>query len=435
MLPEVKTPVKKLEHYQKLITKSQHAEIKNLAKDLKGLKVNLINSTPRGGGVAEILKSLVPLMKGVGLKAKWYTIPGREDFFKITKEMHNALQGKKYEFPFSHRKRYLYHMIRSASLMQDMQADIWVVHDPQPAGVIQFLPRFHPSVCRLHIDLTSPNKEVWDFVSGYLEMYDRVIVSSKAFIKPETEREAVVFAPAIDPLATKNQPMDLKNAKHILKSFGIDSSKPLITQVSRFDPWKNPLDVIKIYRLVKKKFPGLQLAMVGFFLAQDDPEGMKVFKRVEKEAKKDPDIFLFADINLLGGLQVDTFVNAAQAVSNAILQNSVREGFGLTVSEAMWKGKAVVGGPAEGIKLQIKDGVNGFITKNPQQAAEKIVRLIKNPALAKKLGRKAHQTVKNNFLMPRLLKDYLKLFKQLNSAPQTNVYGGAEDVMSIFTCY
>jgi len=402
MLPEVKTPVKKLEHYQKLITKSQHAEIKNLAKDLKGLKVNLINSTPRGGGVAEILKSLVPLMKGVGLKAKWYTIPGREDFFKITKEM---------------------------------QADIWVVHDPQPAGVIQFLPRFHPSVCRLHIDLTSPNKEVWDFVSGYLEMYDRVIVSSKAFIKPETEREAVVFAPAIDPLATKNQPMDLKNAKHILKSFGIDSSKPLITQVSRFDPWKNPLDVIKIYRLVKKKFPGLQLAMVGFFLAQDDPEGMKVFKRVEKEAKKDPDIFLFADINLLGGLQVDTFVNAAQAVSNAILQNSVREGFGLTVSEAMWKGKAVVGGPAEGIKLQIKDGVNGFITKNPQQAAEKIVRLIKNPALAKKLGRKAHQTVKNNFLMPRLLKDYLKLFKQLNSAPQTNVYGGAEDVMSIFTCY
>jgi len=149
MLPEVKTPIKKIEKYKKFITNHQLKEIKRLAKELKGLKVNLINSTPRGGGVAEILKSLVPLMKGVGLEAEWYTIPGREDFFKITKEMHNALQGKSYEFPFSHRKRYLYHMIRSAYLMQDMKADIWVVHDPQPAGVIQFLPNFHPAVCRL----------------------------------------------------------------------------------------------------------------------------------------------------------------------------------------------------------------------------------------------------------------------------------------------
>jgi len=434
MLPEVKTPIKKIEKYKKFITNHQLKEIKRLAKELKGLKVNLINSTPRGGGVAEILKSLVPLMKGVGLEAEWYTIPGREDFFKITKEMHNALQGKSYEFPFSHRKRYLYHMIRSAYLMQDMKADIWVVHDPQPAGVIQFLPNFHPAVCRLHIDLSSPNKEVWNFVAGYLEMYDKVIVSSKEFVRPDIKKEAIIFPPAIDPLMPKNQPMGLKAAKHILKSFGINGPGPLISQVSRFDPWKDPLGVIEAYKIAKKKFPNLQLAMVGFFLAQDDPEAMKVFKRVKKEAEKDPNVFLFADINRLGGLQVDTFVNAIQVASRVILQKSIREGFGLTVAEAMWKGKTVIGGNTGGIKLQVKNGQNGFIVSTVQQTANRIVELLEKPKMNEKMGERAHLTVKNNFLITRLLRDYLKLFKQLKSASGINPKGCPE-VMSIFTSY
>ena len=434
MLPKVKTPIQKLDKYRSFIPKKQFEEIENLSKDLKGLKVNLVNSTPRGGGVAEILKSLVPLMKGVGLKAEWYTIPGREDFFKITKEMHNALQGKHYDFPFSHRKRYLYHMVKSATLMQDMKADIWVIHDPQPAGVIQFLPNFHPSVCRLHIDLSAPNREVWDFVAGFLEMYDKVIVSSEDFVRPDIKEEAIIFPPAIDPLKPKNQPLKLETARHILNSFGINIKKPLITQVSRFDPWKDPLGVIKAYQATKKEIPDLQLAMVGFFLAQDDPEGIKVFNRVKKESAKDPDIFLFSDPNILGSFKVDEFVNAIQVASDIILQKSIREGFGLTVSEAMWKGKAVIGGNAGGIKSQIKNGENGFIVDSIQETTEQIVKLIKNPKLREKIGKQAHLTVKNNFLMPRLLRDYLKLFKELNSNSSTQLKG-AEDIMSVLTSY
>ncbi len=416
MLPKVKTPIQKLEKYQNFLKKKQFEEIKTISASLKGLRVNLINSTPRGGGVAEILKSLVPLMKGVGLKAEWYTIPAREDFFKITKEMHNALQGKAYNFSFSARKKYLHHMEKSALLMADMTADIWVIHDLQPAGVIQFFPHFHPSVCRLHIDLTSPNQEVWNFVAEYLTIYDKVVVSSKEFIKPEIKRKAVIFPPAIDPLMPKNQPLNLRASENILRSFGINSEKPLIAQVSRFDPWKDPLGVIKAYRIAKKEIPDLQLAMVGFFLAQDDPEAMKVFRMVKREAGKDPDLYLFADLNILGSLKVDTFVNAIQVASDIILQKSIKEGFGLTVAEAMWKGKPVIGGNTAGIKLQIKNGKNGFIVSTAQETAEKTIELIKNPELAKKMGNQAHLTCKRNFLLPRLLKDYLKLFQNLISS-------------------
>lgn len=318
--------------------------------------------------------------------------------------------------------------------MQDMKADIWIVNDPQPAGVIQFLPNFHPSACHLHIDLSSPNREVWDFVAGFLEGYDRVVVSSQDFVRQDIKEEAVVFAPAIDPLRPKNQPMELKTAQQILTSFGINIKKPLITQVSRFDPWKDPLGVIKAYQTAKKEIPDLQLAMVGFFLAQDDPEGIKVFNIVKKEAQKDPNIFLFSDPSMLGSLKVDEFVNAIQVASDVILQKSIKEGFGLTVTEAMWKGKAVIGGNAGGIKTQIKDKENGFIVNNPQQAAEQIIKLVKDPGLRQAIGEKAHLTVKNNFLMPRLLKDYLKLFKDLKSIPSTS-QTGAEDLTNILNCY
>ena len=434
MLPSVHTPVKKLEAYRRYTTSKQFEEIKSLAAKLKGLKVNMINATPRGGGVAEILKSMVPLMKGIGLKAAWYTIPGREDFFEITKEMHNALQGKAYDFPFGHRKRYLRHMEKSASQMCDMKADIWLIHDPQPAGVIQFLPHFHPSVCQLHIDLTSPNQEVWDFVAGYLEMYDRVIVSSEEFVREEIKEEAIVFPPAIDPLTFKNQPLDSAWAESIVKSFGIDPKKPLITQVSRFDPWKDPLGVIKAYYAAKKEIPDLQLAMVGLFLAHDDPEAMKVYCRVKKETKKDPDVFLFSDPNILGGLKVDTFVNAIQMASDIILQKSIKEGFGLTLTEAMWKGKPVIGGKAAGIKVQVNSGENGFLAGSVQETAERIVELLNNQRLAKKMGRKAHLSVKKRFLAPRLLRDYLKLFVHLTSAKPKNSEGDGK-IMGILNYY
>ena len=413
MLPLVKTPTQKLEKYKSFISDELFEEIKNLTQQLKGLKVNIVNSTPRGGGVAEILKSLVPLMKGEGVKAEWYTIPPREDFFKITKEIHDALQGKEYIFPFWHRVRYLQHIERSASLMRDMKSDIWVIHDPQPAGVILYLPQFHPSICRLHIDITSPNKETWNFFAGIFRMYDKIVLSSKEFIKKEIKEKVVVFPPAIDPLMPKNQPLDLTDAKGILKNYGIDTSRPLISQVSRFDPWKGFLEVIEAYLFVKKKIPGLQLAMVGFFLALDDPEAAKIYKLVKSKSEKNPDIFLFSDPQMLGSLKVDDFVNAIQVGSDVILQNSIREGFGLSVTEAMWKRKAVIGRRTGGIKLQIQNSENGFLVSNSKELVKRIIQLIKNPELAKKLGETARETVKEKFLIPRLLRDYLKLFKEL----------------------
>lgn len=413
MLPQVETPIKNLEKYKGIISQELFEEIKNLARQFKGLKVNMVNATPRGGGVAEILKSLIPLMKGIGIQAEWYTIPPREDFFKITKEIHNALQGKEYEFPFWHRVRYLQHIETSARLMKDMKADIWVIHDPQPAGVILYLPRFRPSVCRIHIDLTFPNQEAWNFFAGIFRMYDRVVLTSKEFVRKEIKEKAVVFPPAIDPLMPKNRPLDLARAREILKNYGLDPSQPIISQVSRFDPWKGFLEIIEAYQISKRKIHNLQLALVGFFLALDDPEAMKIFRLVRKKSEKNPDIFLFSDPQMLGSLKVDDFVNAIQVASNAILQNSIREGFGLSVTEAMWKGKTVIGNKAGGIKLQIANGKNGFLVSSPKELAKRIAQVVKNPRLAEEMGERARETVEEKFLMPRLLKDYLELFKEL----------------------
>jgi len=419
MLNEVKTQPQKLEKYnsqsrENLISKKQLEEIKKLAQPLKGLKVNLINSTPKGGGVAEILKSLVPLMKDIGIKAKWYTIPPDKKFFEVTKQIHNALQGKNYDFPLSHQKIYLEHLKKTSQLMKEMKADIWVMNDPQPSGIIQLLPNLHPSICRVHIDLTSPNKKVWNFISNFLKDYDKVIVTSKEFIKPEIKRKAVIIPPAIDPLAVKNIPMNMKKARQILEKYGISSQKPLISQLSRFDPWKDPLGVVKAYRIAKKKIPDLQLALIGFFISEDDPEAIEVYNKVRKETKNDPDIFLFSDLKCLGKLKVQTFVNAIQIASTLIIQKSIREGFALTVTEAMWKEKAVIGGKAGGIKIQIKNGENGFLVSSPKEAAKRIIEIIQNPKLAHKLGENAKLSVRKNFLMPRLLRDYLKLFKELS---------------------
>ncbi|HUW71655.1 MAG TPA: glycosyltransferase [Candidatus Humimicrobiaceae bacterium] len=413
MLPLVKTNHQKLEDYKKLIPEELFEEITKLAKDLKGLRVFQVNATPRGGGVAELLESLVPLMKGIGIKAEWYTIPPREDFFKITKEVHNALQGKEYAIPFRHRVRYLEHIERSANLMREMKADIWVIHDPQPAGVILYLPHFHPAICQIHIDLTLPNPEAWKFFAGIFGMYDKIILSSKRFIKKEIKGKTAVFPPAIDPLVPKNQQLDLNFSKEILKSYGIDPLRPLVSQVSRFDPWKGFLGLIEAYQIAKKKISDLQLALVGFFLAKDDPEAMKTYNLVKKKAEKDPSIFFFFDPEMLGSLKVHAFVNAIQIASRVIIQNSSREGFGLSLTEAMWKGKAVIGGPAEGMKLQIQNNKNGFLTSSPQELAKRITQLIKNPQSAEKLGKAAQETVREKFLIPRLLKDYLKVFKEL----------------------
>lgn len=413
MLPLVTTSTQKLEKYRNLISEELFKEIEDLASALQGVKVFHVNSTARGGGVAEILEGLVPVMKGVGLDAQWYTVLPRDDFFEITKKIHNALQGEKYKLSLSDRKKYLFHISQTAELMMDMKPDIWIVHDPQAAGIIKFLPNFHPSVSRLHVDLTSPNEEAWSFMAEFLADYDKVIVSSPDFVKKEIEDKTAVFQPAIDPLSLKNQPLALEAANEILRSFGINPDQLLISQVSRFDPWKDSLGVIKAYQLAKDKFPGLQLVLAGLFLAKDDPEAERIYEEVKKTVENDPNIFLFAEVEKLGSLEVDHFINAIQVASDVILQKSVREGFGLTVTEAMWKEKPVIGGNVGGIKLQIKDGENGFLVSTPDEAAARIIQLIENPDLRKQMGAEAKKTVRDNFLVPRLLRDYLRLIKKL----------------------
>jgi trehalose synthase len=245
-------------------------------------------------------------------------------------------------------------------------------------------------------------------------MYDKIVFTSKDFIGPSIPRRKIrVFPPAIDPLVAKNTPLNLAMAKNILRSLGVDTNKPLVSQVGRFDPWKDPLGTIRAYQVAKKKIPNLQLALLGLFLARDDPEATRIFSKVKRYIKGDPDVFLFSNPGQIGSLRVDTFVNAFQTASTIILQKSIREGFGLTCSEAMWKGKAVIGGNVGGIKLQIQDGRNGFLVSNSKEAAKRIVQLIRNPELSEKLGKAAKETVRKKFLMPRLLRDYLKLFREL----------------------
>ncbi|KPJ55406.1 hypothetical protein AMJ47_00900 [Parcubacteria bacterium DG_72] len=412
MLPKVKTKAQKLNKYKEIISKPLFSEINKLSKKLKGIKIIHINSTPRGGGVAEVLKSLVPLMKGVGLDVQWHTIPPQKEFFEITKQIHNALQGRKNHFPKLFKKNYLEYTKEVSGLMRNMKADIWILHDPQPVALVDFIGDFI-KISRMHIDSSSPNLRVWNFIKPFLLSFDRIIFSTKDFIDKDIAKKSVVFAPAINPFTEKNMAMKESLAKEILESFGINTKKPLIVQVSRFDPFKDPIGVIKAYKIAKKKIPNLQLALAGLFLAHDDPEAMRVFKQVEKIAGDDNDIFLFSNPNHLGSLRVDRFVNACQTGADVVLQKSIKEGFGLSVTEAMWKAKPVIGGRAGGIKLQIKDGKNGFLVSSPKAAAKRIVQLLENKKLAQKLGKQARKTVQKNFLMPRLLRDYLRLFNSL----------------------
>jgi len=413
MLPRVSLQKKKIRNYQQFVKNDLYREVLELAKQLKGLKVVHINATSLGGGVAEILSVLAPLMNDLEIRTHWYVLFPDERFFKVTKKIHNILQGKQTVLTDNEKKFYLDTNKKIADSMRRVKPDIWVIHDPQPLPLISYFPNLHPSILRFHIDLSNPQQNTWDFLFPHIEKYERIIFSMKDFVNEVIPKEKIaVFPPAIDPLSPKNIPLNIESAKSIVQNFGINTDKPLVTQISRFDAWKDPLGVIKAYYLAKNKIPDLQLALVGIFQAQDDPEAIEVFEKVKKHVKGDPDIFLFSDIRALN-IENDILINAFQVASNLILQKSIKEGFGLTVAEAMWKEKPVIGGNVGGIKLQIKNNKNGFLVNSSEETAKRIVQLIKNPDLAKKMGKKAKKTVRERFLIPRLLRDYLKLFAEL----------------------
>jgi len=398
--------------YGSLIEADARQEILSAAQSLKGLRVVHANATPRGGGVAEILRSLVPMMRGLGIDASWWALEADEGFFTVTKRLHNGLQGKVTSLCRDDIERYWLHNERAASAIEMAFgfADILVAHDPQVMAIPAFLRNGTRSVWHCHIDLTAPSEDVQARLLPLTQYYARCLVSMPEYAAGLPLERTVAFPPAIDPFTAKNRHLPLEEARARLACLGIDCRRPLVTQVSRFDPWKDPWGVVDAYRLAKRRVTGLQLALVGALTAVDDPEGAEVWRSVSSYAGDEPDIHIYPEPEVGGD---DTNVNAFQTASDVVVQKSIREGFGLTVTEAMWKGKPVIGGDCGGIRLQIEDGVNGYLVSNVVECAERMVDLLDHPERARAMGAAARESVRRRFLMPRLLLDYLRLFQQI----------------------
>jgi len=409
---EVLTRELQLRNYSGLISEEILSEIERIADGLKGLRVIHVNATPQGGGVAEILNSLVPLCRSVGIDAGWYVIPADESFAAVTKGLHHSLQGSPGYLTDEQMGIYLAHNQRAALGLKSKSADVWVVHDPQAVPLLDFLPDTGKAVWNCHIDTTEPNAFVRDILMPFINRYHRVIFTLDQYLFEGLSRDKVcIFAPAIDPLSPKNLSLPLAAANQVLGELGVDPTISLITQVSRFDRWKDPWGMVDAYRTAKKDIPDLQLALVGVLAAQDDPDARDVLCSVQEYAGDDPDIHIFSDRSIVA----DREVNAFQTASDVVVQKSIREGFGLTVAEAMWKGTPVVGGDCGGIRLQIRDGETGFLVSTSEDCAARIVTLIRNPDLTKRMGQAGRESVRHHFLVPRLLRDHLALYASLVS--------------------
>ncbi len=396
-----------LGEYRPFLGASRIDEIERQAASLRGLRVAHVNATPVGGGVAEILKSLVPLQRDLGLDAHWYVLPPDDAFFSVTKKMHNLLQGGHGRLSVAERDVYLGYLEKVASRMRAMRADVWIVHDPQPLPLRSLVPLGGRTIWRCHIDSSTPERSLASELLADICAYDRSVFSLADYIFPGLPaRHAAIVHPAIDPLTAKNRPLPRARARRVLGSLGLDPARPLVAQVSRFDPWKNPWQAVDAYRLAKRHIPELQLALVGVFAARDDPEGPKVYRSVRRHAGPDPDIHLYTDPDRVGA----TEVNAFQSASDVVLQRSSREGFGLTVTEAMWKARPVVATPVGGITVQVKDGQNGYLAGSAEECAQRIVELVTQPRLARRIGRAARDAVRERFLLPRLLRQHLALY-------------------------
>jgi trehalose synthase len=374
------------------------------AEELQGKRVLHINSTEKGGGVAELLKSQVGLEQGAGLKSRWAVIRPSAQFFAVTKKIHHFLQGAEGELSSSEIKTYEH---ESASLagalaryLEENPADLLVVHDPQPLLAAAALAG--PKVLRLHIDLCQPNPAIMTWLCQHVPSFNHAIISRRdCTLLCGSPENVTTIPPAIDPLTAKNNPLPPAEAR------------PIVTQVSRFDQWKDPLGVIAAYRIAKKAVPDAQLVLIGFFQADDDADSAEYFKLVQAEAGADPDIHLFSALAQLKDTPNDIFINAFQVASDVILQKSIKEGFGLTVTEAMWKGKAVVGGDAGGIRLQIESGNNGLIVNTPAETGAALIQLLTDTVLQKKLGAAARASVQEQFLMPRFVRDNVLVYRRL----------------------
>jgi len=371
--------------------------LRKLGERLRGKTFLHVNSTRAGGGVAEILHRMIPILKGVGIEPRWEVIEGDERFFEITKKLHNTLQGNAEKID-GEMWRYYFEVNRRNAERLDLDADAVLIHDPQPAPLIEFRKR-GIWIWRCHIDLSAPSRDVCDMLTTYCRKYDASVFSVAKFARAMGTEEFII-PPSIDPLAEKNRELSAEEIQAVRDRFGLEKERPILLQVSRFDRFKDPVGVIKAYRAVKK-YNDCVLVLAGS-PATDDPEGAVVLQEVRDYAADDPDIRI-----LLLPPFSDTDINALQRLATVILQKSVREGFGLTVSEAMWKGKAVIGGATGGIPLQILHGVTGFLVHSVDGAAFRTRQLLNNPEMAAKMGTDAREFVRQNFLITRHTRDYL----------------------------
>ena len=367
-----------------------------------------INSTYQGGGVAEILNSLIILMNDVGIKTDWRVIHGSHDFFSVTKKFHNAIQGERIHLTELKKKIFYITNVNNA-IFTHLNHDFVIVHDPQPLPIITCYKKRQPWIWRCHIDISEPMKDLWDYLKMFIVKYDAMVVSMNKFRErnlPDHIIPQFIIHPSINPLNIKNDVISESTISRYMQKMGILNEKPIISQVSRFDKWKDPKGMVKIFRLIRKKLD-CQLVLMGS-MATDDPEGQEIYKQVERAVGEDKDIHLIMNAP-------DIAVNALQRSSTVVIQRSLKEGFAITVSEALWKSKPVVASNVGGIPSQVLDSKNGYLL-NPmdlQGFADRIIHLIKHPELSKKMGQFGKEHVRNNFLITRHLLDYINLLKKV----------------------
>ena len=422
MIDIIEYPTTDANLYLDLLHPDDARQLAGCVDHFKESSVIHINSTAYGGGVAEILHSLVPLSNALGVDTQRAVITPRDSrFFDVTKRIHNMLQGAEGELTDEELAIYYGCLDDIAEEVEQsgLSADVWFFHDPQLLPLGRLLDRCTAptKVWVVHIDLTEPNPWLMERLLPLTDAYDLLICSLDDYAPQETPEDVGIFVapPAIDPFAPKNCEMPRHKAADIAKALGIDVSRPLVTQVSRFDFWKDPWGVIDAYRFAKRSHPDLQLALLGLSQANDDPEGEQVLRSVTEHAESDPDIHLFFSPYNLPATN-DEIVNALQTHSRVLVQKSTREGFGLTVSEGMWKGKPMIGGNVGGIRLQIVDGESGYLVDNAEQAGQRMTQLLADAELCAEIGRNAKNRVRQRFLIPRLLNDYLRAAQQARSA-------------------
>lgn len=391
-----------LEDFRKIVPDTTLAEIYARARGLYGKHVVHVNSTYMGGGVAEILYSLAMLMNDVGIDTGWRILHGTPAFFDVTKSFHNALQGARIDL--TEKKKQLYLQINSNyARFTHLHHDCVIVHDPQPLALIRSYRKHQPWIWRCHIDLTQPNEQLWDFLKGFLLKYDQIVVSNPKYIKDDLPVDQRLMCPAINPLNLKNVDLLESTVLRYIKKAGIPTDKPLVTQVSRLDPWKDPGGVIDVFKRVREKVDCRLLFCYN--LAGDDPEGIQMYTRTFRKARKYVEK---GDILFVVGNN-DGLVNSIQRFSAVVIQKSIKEGFCLSVTEALWKGTPVVASNVGGIPSQVEDGENGFLLEphDVDGFADRIVQLLKKPEMAASMGKKGKETVREKFLITRLLSDYL----------------------------